>query len=225
MPHLHVCKLRQRSLSQYFSFFWVERRDGILDAGSVCIARPRFPRYRLMSAVPKYLPRYTVDDYAAWEGDWELWDGIAVSMSPSPFGNHQLVLFNLARELGTQLLGQQCDAVVLGEIDWIVSRETVVRPDVVVLCGAAPEKHIESAPSFVAEIVSPSSAERDRIYKRDLYDREGVGTYLIVEPESKSITAYVRDENGRWVEQSIVNAIEFKICDDCSATVQLADLF
>ena len=105
-----------------------------------------------MSAVPKYIPQYTVDDYSTWEGDWELWDGIAVSMSPSPFGAHQLVLFNLAGELRTQLRNQDCGAVVMGEIDWIISRETVVRPDVVVLCGDAPEvgrpqaRHDESPP-------------------------------------------------------------------------------
>ena len=33
-----------------------------------------------------YKPRYTVDDYESWAGDWELWQGTAIAMTPSPFG-------------------------------------------------------------------------------------------------------------------------------------------
>lgn len=178
-----------------------------------------------MSAAPKYRPRYSVDDYSTWEGDWELWDGLAVAMSPSPFGVHQLVLFNLAGELRTQLRDQGCDAVALGEIDWIISRETVVRPDVVVLCGDAPDKHIESTPALVAEVLSASTAERDRTFKRDLYDEQGVGVYLVIDPESKTMHAYRRDDVGKWNEESVTGSITFNICGNCSATIQLADLF
>ena len=43
-----------------------------------------------MSIAPKYQPHYTVDDYQHWEGDWELWNGVAVAMAPSPFGPHAI---------------------------------------------------------------------------------------------------------------------------------------
>ncbi len=178
-----------------------------------------------MSAVPKYIPRYTVDDYATWEGDWELWDGIAVSMSPSPFGVHQLVLFNLAAELRTQLLAQDCDAVVLGEIDWIVSRDTVVRPDVVVLCGDVPEKHIETTPGFVAEVLSESTSERDRTFKRDLYEEQGVPIYAILDPTLKTVQIYRRGDDGKWSPESVVDSFQITLCDTCTVTVRLADLF
>jgi len=35
-----------------------------------------------MSLAEKDVPRYTVSDYQHWEGDWELIEGIAISMSP-----------------------------------------------------------------------------------------------------------------------------------------------
>ncbi|QDV47863.1 hypothetical protein Enr13x_77750 [Stieleria neptunia] len=178
-----------------------------------------------MSAVPKYIPRYTVDDYATWEGDWELWEGIAVSMSPSPFGVHQLVLFNLAAELRTQLLAQDCDAVVLGVIDWIVSRDTVVRPDVVVLCGGVPEKHIETTPGFVAEVLSASTAERDRTFKRDLYEEQGVPVYAILDPTLKTVQIYRRSNDGKWSQESVVDQFAITLCETCTVTVRLADLF
>ncbi|WP_261344782.1 hypothetical protein [Neorhodopirellula pilleata] len=34
-----------------------------------------------MTALRKYVPHYTFADYRTWEGDWELWDGIADSGS------------------------------------------------------------------------------------------------------------------------------------------------
>ena len=36
---------------------------------------------------------YTYDDYIHWEGDWELIDGIAYAMAPSPLKSHQNLLF------------------------------------------------------------------------------------------------------------------------------------
>ena len=42
-----------------------------------------------MSSAPRYLPHYSVADYLSWEGDWELWNGTAVAMSPSPLGPHE----------------------------------------------------------------------------------------------------------------------------------------
>jgi hypothetical protein len=38
---------------------------------------------------PRYEPHYSVSDYLQWEGDWELWNGTAVAMSPSPLGPHE----------------------------------------------------------------------------------------------------------------------------------------
>jgi hypothetical protein len=43
----------------------------------------------IVSTAPRYLPHYTVADHAAWEGDWELLDGVALAMTPSPFWGRQ----------------------------------------------------------------------------------------------------------------------------------------
>jgi hypothetical protein len=88
-----------------------------------------------MSTAPRYQPHYTVDDYAHWEGQWELWHGVAVAMSPSPFGRHAKLLARTVAALQTAIDSAGCHATVLVEIDWIVSRDTVLRPDVIVVCG------------------------------------------------------------------------------------------
>ena len=122
-----------------------------------------------MSTAGRYLPHYTVADYEQWEGDWELWQGIPVAMSPSPFGPHQNCSLRIARSLLAAIEAAKCQAVVLQEVDWIISDDTVVRPDVLVLCGGVPERHVTQSPALIVEILSPSTADRDRNEKLGLY--------------------------------------------------------
>ena len=146
-----------------------------------------------MSSAPRYIPHYTVKDYELWEGDWELWQGIAVAMTPSPFGRHQEIAVKLAAELLRAVEDSGCDATVLSEIDWIISDDTVVRPDLLAVCGGPPEKHVMSPPAIVVEILSPSTASRDRGEKLHLYDDHGVQYYIIVDPADNSFELFARE--------------------------------
>jgi Uma2 family endonuclease len=42
-------------------------------------------------------------------------------------------------------------------------------------------------PDLLVEVLSPSHPERDLIVKRDLYARNGVGEYWIVDPADRSV--------------------------------------
>jgi hypothetical protein len=64
-----------------------------------------------MSLAHQYAPRYTIDDYSTWKGDWELWDGVAIAMTPSPFGRHQQVLFKIAFELRSGIQEVNCPCI------------------------------------------------------------------------------------------------------------------
>ena len=138
-----------------------------------------------MSTAPRYQPHYTVDDYAHWEGQWELWNGVAVAMSPSPFGRHAKLLARTVAALQTAIDSAGCHATVLVEIDWIVSSDTVLRPDVIVVCGLEPEQHVVKVPALVVEILSEATRDRDLSFKLDLYREQGVRWYLVVDPERR----------------------------------------
>ena len=74
-----------------------------------------------MSAALKFAPHYTVDDYSLWKGDWELWEGLAIAMSPSPLGVHQDVVTQLIRMLGNAVEAPRFCRIQHVKTTWTIS--------------------------------------------------------------------------------------------------------
>lgn len=189
------------------------------------IAYQPFRCVHSMSTAPQYRPHYTVADYNLWEGDWELWQGTAVAMTPSPFGRHARLLIAMGTALNLAIRESGCSATVLAEIDWIVADDTVLRPDITVVCGDAPERHVESVPELVVEILSDSTQDRDRSAKRHLYERAGVRWYLIVDPELETIVALRLDDSGHYAEVDCGQDLAVDLCDCGTLSIDLTYLF
>ncbi len=150
-----------------------------------------------MSLAEKYLPYYTYEDYKQWEGDWELINGIPYAMAPSPFKKHQLLAGKIFSQLFNQLANcENCQ--VFYEIDWIVSKDTIVRPDIIVVCGDESEDFVRKTPEVVFEIVSKATSFKDENLKFELYEREGVKYYALVYPEEERLKIY-KLINGRFI--------------------------
>jgi len=181
--------------------------------------------YTTMSSVPRYTPHYTASDYRDWQGDWELWSGVAVAMTPSPFGRHGSVVARFVNVLINGIDAVGCDASVIAEIDWIVTQDTVVRPDVSVVCGSPPERHIETAPAIIVEVLSAATRERDLNHKRILYENQGVAWYLIADPEDSSITILQLNEQQKYVPISVDERLELAICSECRFAIDLRRCF
>lgn len=83
----------------------------------------------------KALPDYTYEDYRHWEGEWELIEGVPYAVAPSPLSSHQHVIAELIYQIKTQF-AQNCqkECYVFTGLDWVIGEDTVVRPDVVVIC-------------------------------------------------------------------------------------------
>jgi Uma2 family endonuclease len=58
------------------------------------------------------------------------------------------------------------------------------------------EEEIRGAPDLVVEILSPATAEKDRIFKRRLYAKYGVQEYWIVDPKEKTIEVLTLGKQG-----------------------------
>lgn len=180
----------------------------------------------MSSGAVRYTPEYSFEDYELWEGDWELWDGVPVSMSPSPTPRHQLVSGNLFTALKTAVdQNVSCDCFVLYETDWRIGTNTVVRPDIAVLCDGLPNTFIDYAPSLIIEVLSPSTADKDRTAKRQLYQEQGVGVYLLADPDKNTIEGLQLQDSiytGIPVENKSLS-IEWK--PGCRATIDVNNIF
>lgn len=174
-----------------------------------------------MRTAPRYVPHYTVADHAAWEGDWELLSGIPVVMTPRPFGRHAERLSRMAATLWNAIDAAGCRATVLAEIDWVVSNDTVVRPDLVVVCGPAPRRHVEHAPALVVEVLSAATRERDLTVKRDLYEAQRVRWYLIIDPDEGMSEILRLADSGRYERCAASGRQQFDLCPDCVLRVDL----
>jgi Uma2 family endonuclease len=142
---------------------------------------------------------YTYDDYVQWEGKWELIDGMPVAMAPAPTIRHQ----SLASFLITQLTNQieSCEeCLVLGEEDWKLSDDTVLKPDVVLVCNEPNEMYITKTPEIVVEVVSKSSAKKDEKHKFAIYEKEKVPYYILVYPDELKAKVY-QNRDGKFDKQ------------------------
>jgi len=166
-----------------------------------------------MPIAPGYDPHYSVADYLQWEGDWELWNGTAVAMSPSPLGPHERAAAKLVFQIESCLQAQGCPCATYAGLDWIVSDDTVVRPDVMVVCGSQPGRHLERPPALTIEILSDATAEKDRTAKRSLYELAGVSHYLLVDPIAKTIAWLELGHDATFLDRSseIAHAERFSL--------------
>jgi Uma2 family endonuclease len=137
----------------------------------------------------------TYDDYAALPDDghrYELYEGELV-ITPSPRTRHQLVIGDLYVLMAEHVRRHRLGELFLSPIDVILSRITVLQPDLVYVerarLGIVTERAIEGAPTLVVEVLSPSTDARDRGAKQALYARYGVPYYWIVDPTAQTVDA------------------------------------
>ena len=161
-----------------------------------------------MSAIKKeYLPDYTYDDYKKWEGNWELICGVPYAMAPAPMIKHQAISNRIARYLDESL--QDCESCqALLPVDWKIDDSTVVQPDNLIICHTPQnEAYIKKTPKVIFEILSKSTAIVDKNLKFELYEKAGVGYYIIVDPK-EFIAKIYELKDGKYI----------KLCDayeDC----------
>lgn len=122
---------------------------------------------------------------------YELLDGdLFVTPSPSPL--HQRVSKRLQRQLERYFEERKLGEVFNAPLDVILTRHDVVEPDLVVVINLeqVSKRGIEGPPLLAVEILSPSTADRDRTLKAKRYEATGIPHYWIVDIESQRIDCY-----------------------------------
>ena len=141
----------------------------------------------------------TYADYLETSDDerYELLHGELV-MAPTPLTDHQMVVMELGSQLHTFVKDRGLGAVLSAPTDVVLSDTDVVQPDILFVSQARrhirTRENIQGAPDLVVEILSPATAERDRIVKSALYAQHGVQEYWIVDPDARTITVFLLNE-------------------------------
>jgi Uma2 family endonuclease len=164
---------------------------------------------QVKEAKPEGKNGYTYGDYLTWDDGkrYELIDGVVYNMTPAPSRRHQQLAVELLRQVGNYLFDKECEVYIAPfDVRLPVTEEddkdvkTVVQPDLVVVCDQdkLDERGCKGAPELVIEIVSPSSAGRDRKVKRDLYEKHGVKEYWLVDYSEKTVEVYLLNDDGQY---------------------------
>jgi Uma2 family endonuclease len=165
------------------------------------------------------VPHYTYEEYKLWEGNWELINGVAYAMSPAPMIKHQSISNNIAWELKNILKDcKNCQALL--PVDWKIGEDTVLQPDNSVICHEPKnEAYITIAPTIIFEILSKSTQKKDTGLKFDIYEKEGVAYYIIVNPDENMAKVY-KLHQGKYIKLSDVSdeTVDFEI-PQCAKTL------
>jgi len=142
---------------------------------------------------------FTVDDLEAMPDDgnrYELIDGM-LFVSPAPITRHQKIVAELVIRLGTTCPDDL--HVLPAPFAVRPSRSTELQPDVLVARDEdLTEKLLPVAPVLAVEVLSPSTALNDLNTKKAAYERLGVPSYWVVDPQEPSLTVFELDGDGRY---------------------------
>ena len=120
---------------------------------------------------------------------YEILDGKVYALA-RPVPTHSKVSYNIMHIFSRHLKGKTCETYQ--EVDVHLDERTNVIPDVIIVCdpGKVRSDAVYGAPDLVAEILSPSTAKRDRKEKMHAYAKAGVQEYWIVNCQDRTIEVY-----------------------------------
>ena len=155
---------------------------------------------------------YSYADYLTWKFQerLELIKGKIFKMSPAPRRIHQEISRDLLTEMNFFLKGKQCN-VFSAPFDVRLPKPnaedeiyTVVQPDICVICDPSKldDAGCVGAPDLIVEILSESTAKKDKTNKFELYQECGVKEYWIVSPTDQYIELFVL-EDGKYVREGV----------------------
>jgi Uma2 family endonuclease len=157
----------------------------------------------------------------------ELLDG-EVIVSPTPTPKHQDATGNiyfLLRQLVPAIGGK----VFAAPLSVYLDEDNVPEPDVIWVAAnsrcISTETRLEGPPDLLVEVLSPSTAHKDKIQKFKLYERHGVRGYWIVDTAHRLLEAWTLVE-GRFVSLGIFGPDDtFQSLVLGQQTVPVSDIF
>lgn len=137
---------------------------------------------------------------------YEIIDG-EVFVTPAPFINHQEVLGNLYLSIRRHVQARRLGLVLFAPVGVVLEPLSGVEPDLIFVSAArraiVQAKGIAGAPDLAVEILSASTAARDRGREKALYARTGVAHYWMIDPRKGTLVALRLTDDTYSVEAEV----------------------
>ncbi len=127
---------------------------------------------------------------------YELINGEIVKKG-APHIQHQRISKKLLRKIDTYVESKDLGEVFYAPTDVVLSDTDAPQPDLFFIKKDRlkiideAEGVVMGAPDLAVEIISPGSVRRDRVVKKDLYEKFGIAEYWLVDPQNASIEVYI----------------------------------
>ena len=150
-------------------------------------------------------------------------------MTPPPSFEHQRVSHRLAVALDRLLEAPGHGVVVAGPVGVeFPDSEEGVQPDLVFVSNDRAEiirrGWLRGAPDLIVEILSPSTAGRDRSVKRDLYLQHAVAEYWIVDRDARAVEVW-RLAGGAPERRVHRDHLPVRVGDETVGEIALDEIF
>ncbi len=182
-----------------------------------------------LSAVHITPEEYLERERAATDAKHEYFAGEMFALAGGSV-RHAQIITRIARLLGNQLEGKDCD-VVTGDVRVRVNETGLYTyPDVVAWCNepAFPDDARDTLlnPTLLVEVTSPSTADYDRSRKFEHYRTiPTLQDYLVVAQGVMHVEHYTRQAENRWLLTDFRAPDDEIVLQGVPALLRLADLY
>lgn len=158
---------------------------------------------------------------------FEIIEGIRYDFLSSPKYTHQKLLTNLYRSFysSCHLEGE----ILFAPLDVHFDEDNIVQPDLIYIArdhmDIIRDGYIFGVPDLVVEILSDSTAKRDKTIKKRLYEKFGVKEYWVVDPLYRLVEQFVLN-NERYVLEEVLTEEDVLTARTISClTIDLNNIF
>ena len=145
------------------------------------------------------------------QNDFEIIEGEKF-MAPSPGWGHVNVTANLIKIIGTYASINKLGIVVADNFDVHFPDGSLFKPDFIFVSAEKAKSFFKSkdstlhgVPDMVAEIFSRSTMKRDLGIKKDIYERNGVREYWMIDPWRESVEVYLLRDGKYFLDDIYQN--------------------
>lgn len=149
-----------------------------------------------MATQPAPVHRWTYEELRALPDDGNRYEVIAgdLYMTPTPRSAHQRVAFRLGHLIESYIEANHLGGWVSLAVDVLFAEGDYLEPDLVYVredrLDIVTKRGVEGAPDLVVEVLSESTAARDRGIKRQRYAWFGVPEYWVVDIDAEQVEVY-----------------------------------